>query len=102
MRDVRASSATLIVVDEKGHETVVAHLDPGCPDMVLVDVLARVQLATRRGGLGLLLRDPSRELRELIDLCGLGCVLALEPRGQPELGEELGVEEVMQPGDLPA
>jgi hypothetical protein len=93
------SPATLLVVDERGRETVVARVDASCPDMVLVDLLARVQLAARRGGQRLLIRGAPSDLRELIELCGLSCVLALEPRRQPELGEQLGVEEVVEPGD---
>jgi hypothetical protein len=101
MHDARDRSTTLVVVDEQGGETLVAHLDASCPDLVLIDVLARVHLATRRGGMGLRIRDASSELRELIELCGLSCVLAVEARGQPELREELGVEEVVQAADPP-
>jgi hypothetical protein len=101
MRDARDSPATLVVVDEQGDETLVAHLAASCPDLVLIDLLARMHLATRRGGMGLRIRDASPALRELIEFCGLGCVLAVEPRRQPELGEQLGVEEVVQPADPP-
>jgi hypothetical protein len=101
MRDARDRATTLVVVDEQGGETLVAHLDASCPDMVLIDLLARMHLATRRGGMGLRIRDASPGLIELIELCGLTCVLALEAVGQPELGEELGVDEVMKPADPP-
>ena len=67
------------------------------PDVALVDALARLQLAARRAGWTMWLRESSGELRDLIDLCGLGCALALEADGQPEEGEELGVEEVVEP-----
>jgi ABC-type transporter Mla MlaB component len=99
MGAARDSPATLVVVDASGTETVVARVDAACPDMVLVDLLARVQLAARRGGQRLLIRGAPGALRELIELCGLSCVLAVEPRGQAELGEQLGVEEVVEPGD---
>jgi hypothetical protein len=99
MRDGRDPATTLVVVDEQGGETLVAHLDASCPDMVLIDLLARVQLATRRGGMGLRIRDATPQLRELIELCGLTCVLALEARGQPERGEQLGADEVVEPAD---
>jgi hypothetical protein len=99
MRDARDRATTLVVVDEQGGETLVAHLDASCPDMVLVDLLARMHLATRRGGMGLRIRDASPRLIELIELCGLTCVLAFETVGQPELGEELGVDEVVKPAD---
>jgi hypothetical protein len=101
MRDARDRATTLVVVDELGGETLVAHLDASCPDMVLIDLLARMHLATRRGGMGLRIRDASPGLVELIELCGLTCVLALEMVGQSELGEELGVDEVVKPADPP-
>ena len=59
-----------------------------------VDALARLQLAMRRLGLELRLRDASRELLELLDLAGLTEVLGLEPGWEPEKRKErLGVEE---------
>ncbi|MCW2994685.1 MAG: hypothetical protein JWQ18_2180 [Conexibacter sp.] len=94
-------ATTLVVVDDHGDETLVAHLDASCPDLVLIDLLARVHLATIRGGMALRIRDASPQLRELIELCGLTCVLALEARREAELGEQLGVEEVVEPADPP-
>jgi hypothetical protein len=44
-----------------------------------VDALARVQLAARRLGLELPLRNASRELRELLDFAGLSEVLGAPP-----------------------
>ena len=41
------------------------------PDISLVDQLARLQLAARRLGYMIRLRDAPGELRELIDLAGL-------------------------------
>ena len=101
MRDARENLATLVVVDEDGDETLVAHLDASCPDLVLIDLLARMHLASARGGMGLRIRGAPRRLRELIELCGLSCVLALDPVGEPELREELWVEEVVEPADPP-
>ncbi len=69
--------------------------------MVLIDLLARMHLATRRGGMGLRIRDATPRLVELIELCGLTCVLACEPVRQPELGKEFGVDEVVKPADPP-
>jgi hypothetical protein len=66
------------------------------PDLCIVDALARLQLAAQRIGWTVQLREPSAELRELIDLAGLGEVLLLEPVGQAEEGEQLGVEEVVE------
>ena len=64
------------------------------PDVATVDALARLQLAARRAGRRLRLRQASEELVELITFCGLGEVLGVEPRRQPEQREErLGLEE---------
>ena len=41
-----------------------------CPDLVVVDALARLQLAARRLGYSIRLRNPSAELRALLDLEG--------------------------------
>jgi hypothetical protein len=71
----------------------------------VVDELARLQLAARRIGCSIRLRDPSRELREVLDLAGLTEVLpsaggsAVEMGGEPEDCEEVGVEEGVEPED---
>jgi anti-anti-sigma regulatory factor len=71
-------------------------------DIGTVDALARLQLAARRIGWELRLREVPRELRELIDLAGLNEVLGVEPLGQPEEREvPADVEERVQRGDLP-
>jgi hypothetical protein len=54
-------------------------------DAVTLDALARLQLAARRCGFQVQLRDSSPELRELIGFAGLDAVLpeerlGLEPR----------------------
>ena len=69
-------------------------------DLGLVDRLARLGLEARRRGRGLVLRDPSPRLVELIRLCGLAAVLRAEPQRQPEQREQpLGVEEKGDLGD---
>lgn len=69
-------------------------------DLGLVDRLARLGLEARRRGRGLVLRDPSPRLVELIRLCGLAAVLRAEPQRQPEQREQpLGVEEKCDLGD---
>ena len=69
----------------------------GSPDLSAVDALARLQLAARRLGCSIRLRETCAELVELLDLAGLlGC---LEVGGEPEGGEEAGVEEVVVPDD---
>jgi ABC-type transporter Mla MlaB component len=68
-------------------------------DLVAIDALARLQLAARRMGCGVRLRDAPEELHGLIAFVGLDGVISsaelrLEARGQTEQGEEpLRVEE---------
>jgi anti-anti-sigma regulatory factor len=72
-------------------------------DLRLVDSLARLQLLARRHGRRVRLRRTTDDLRSLLDLLGLGEVLPagsrLEVVGQPEQGEQPGVEEEGDPGD---
>ena len=64
------------------------------PDAVTLDVLARLQLSSRRRGCTLKLRQASRELRELLAFVGLEEVLRVETGRQPEEREQgVGVEE---------
>lgn len=85
------------------------------PDLVALDVLARLRLHTVRAGGTLRLWRVGPRLRLILDLTGLravlpshpdgsadGCLLALQHGWQPEQGEQpLGVEEVVDPGDPP-
>ena len=71
-------------------------------DGATLDLLARRQLAARRIGRHVLLRDPSPALRRLIAFAGLEQVLRVEPRRQAEQREEpLGIEEEGQLRDPP-
>jgi hypothetical protein len=64
------------------------------PTLRTIALLARLQLAARRAGVELRLRDPPPGLAELAALSGLVEALRLEPRRQAEEGEERGgVEE---------
>src|SRR3954447_23018184 len=90
----------VLIVDADTDE-VLGYVDAARPDLALVESLARVQLRARRRGERLALRNVSNELRGLLELVGLDEVLAVEARRQPELGEQLRVDEVMQPGDQP-
>jgi anti-anti-sigma regulatory factor len=90
----------ILVVDDDTLE-VLARVDAQATVHV-VEVLARAQLAARRAGRRVTIRNVSDELRALLELVGLAGVLAVEPRRQTELGEQLRVDEVMQPGDRPA
>ena len=93
-------NATLVVVAEDGTELRVGEMDRR-PDLACVDRLAKLQLAAKRCGMRLVVRDPHPNLCGLLELCGLSGLIGLEPLGQPEVGEQLGVDEVVQPRDLP-
>jgi hypothetical protein len=71
-------------------------------DAYTVERLARLELRARRCGHVLMLRNASPELCDLLVFMGLGDVLRLEPRRQPEEREQrLGLEEERQLGDPP-
>lgn len=75
-------------------------------DLGVVDVLARLHLGAARLGLTLEVRDPCSALFELLGLAGLDSLLGsaplpLEPGGEPEGGEQLRVEEAVEPDDEP-
>jgi len=89
---------TVLLVADDGSEVILARLRARA-DLAGVDALARIALAARRCGYGIRLRDVSHELRGLLEFVGLADLLALEPRGKPELREELRIEEVVEPGD---
>jgi ABC-type transporter Mla MlaB component len=94
---LEGSDAKLVVCD------VGALVDP---DAVIVDALARLQLAARRLGRRICLRHACVELQGLLALMGLGEVLpcgatsGLQPRRQAEQREQArGVQEEADPGD---
>jgi ABC-type transporter Mla MlaB component len=73
------------------------------PDLGAVDALARLQLLAKRQGLEIRLHAVSRELHELLGLCGLGALLCVEVVGQAEEREErAGLEEERHLHDPPA
>lgn len=75
------------------------------PDLSAVDELCRLGLAARRLGCAVRLRDAPCELWALLELVGLAGVvsrtdeLVVEMGGKPEQGEEIGVEERVEPRD---
>jgi hypothetical protein len=99
--DTGDRQAIVVVVVEDGSEVVMGPVHARRPDLRLVEALARSQLIASRCGCRLVLRDVSADLRGLLELVGLADVLAPEPRREAELREQLGVEEVVQPGDPP-
>ena len=101
-QDPATPQATVVLVVEGRTDQVVAEVDAGAPDLGLVDAILRLQLAARRSGGTLRFEHVSDELARLLRFVGVASCLGLEPDGQPELGEHLGVEEVVQPRDPPA
>ncbi|WP_409470046.1 STAS domain-containing protein [Streptomyces sp. HC307] len=84
---LEASGASVVVCDVGGL---------GPPGLAAVDLLARLELAAKRAGGRIRLRDPDPALHALLDLVGL----RFEMEGQPEQREPaLGVEEAVEPGD---
>ena len=69
--------------------------DGTVPDLATVDALARLHLVARRLGGAIRLHDVCEDLADLLDLVGLG----REMRGEAEGGEEVGVEEGVEPGN---
>jgi hypothetical protein len=102
MADTGDTRTTVVLVVDDGSEVVLGHLEERKPDLALVDALVRLQLAARRRAWLVRLRGASEELRELLELVGLAEVLALQLWREAERGEQLGVDEVVQPGDPPA
>ena len=112
MVDDEAGSPTTVVV-LRGTRVVASWLvhpstssPTGRLDLGAVEELARLQLGARRLGLSIELRDVCPRLRELLELVGLagpatGGGLALQAGGEAEGGEQLGVQEAVEPGDQP-
>jgi hypothetical protein len=88
----------MLVVDDR-IELVVGRLAAAGADLRVVDELARLRLAAGRCGWELRLRDVPADLRGLLELVGLAGVLGLEARWEPELGEQVAADEVMERGD---
>jgi len=66
------SGALVVLLGCDGDEMVVGRVPGRRPNLAVVEALARLQLEARRRGCSIRLRDPGRDLRELLDLVGLG------------------------------
>ncbi|MEY2423194.1 MAG: hypothetical protein QOI95_3261 [Acidimicrobiaceae bacterium] len=100
MSSLARSRPVAVVAENDGSNAIEVVVQSSRPDLGLVDALARLQLIARRHGCSIRVR-PCDELRELLLVAGLAEVLALEPRRETERGIQLGIEEVVQPGDPP-
>ena len=68
-------SRVCALLEQNGSEVALCDVDGVPVDAVTVDALARLQLAARRQGCRVRLRNASAELRELVDFMGLSEVL---------------------------
>lgn len=105
MTDGDGAWAVVVLVDDKV-EIVVGRMVGARPDLALVNALARLHLAAGRFGYSIRVRGRCEELCELLDLVGLADVVVVdslrlphEPRREAESGKQLGLEEVVEPGD---
>jgi hypothetical protein len=102
---VPPSDDVVTVVLMRGDDEVASWtLRPQRPDLARAEELARLQLAAKRMGCRIHLRHAGDRLLALLDLIGLRDVvtvaeLRVEVVGQPERGEQAGVDEVVVRGD---
>jgi hypothetical protein len=95
-----AYPVVVLVDDETG--AVVARVEARVVDITLIGTLARIALMARREGRRVRLLDAGPELRGLLELVGLADAVGVQPGREPERGEDLRVDEVVQAGDPPA
>ncbi len=96
-------SGAVVVLVRDDVEVVIGGLACRRADLTLVDGVARLVLTARREGWSVRLRQACPDLCRLLTLTGLDDLpgLLLEPRGEPEGFEQLGIEEVVKRGDPP-
>ncbi|MFK0103538.1 STAS domain-containing protein [Streptomyces sp. NPDC091217] len=88
MRELLGATGAGVVVCDVG--------GVGPPGLAVVDLLARLELAARRAGGRIRLRDPDPALRSLLRLVGV----RFQVEGEAEEREPaLGVEEEVEPGE---
>src|ERR1700755_2802994 len=95
------SAVPVVVLVDEETGTVVGRVEARVVDITLIGTLARIALMARRQGRRVRLLDAGPELRGLLELVGLAGAVGVQPGGQPERGEDLRVEEVVQTGDPP-
>lgn len=107
----------MTAADEQDAVVVVEVAGIHAPDVSTLDALARLQLAAKRDGRRLRLRNSNRELQDLLTPAGLRDLIALSPHrcpGEPlrpgsplrvgresQQGEQVGVEEAGDRDDPP-
>lgn len=105
----RPATGALVLLLRDGVEVASWPLaQDGVCRLEVVDHLARLQLAARRVGYAIGVRDAGIDLWLLLDLVGLAGVLTgvsglgIEMGGEAEDGEQVGVEEAVDGGDTVA
>ena len=79
--------ATVVLVCGDADLTSWPFVSPSCPDLAVVDRLARLQLLARRLGCRIRLQDTCPELDALLDLVGLTAILTgAEPHSPSDSG----------------
>lgn len=71
------------------------------PDLGTVDALCRLRTSVVHLGFVLRLTETTRQLEELLALCGLDESFAVGQRQSEEGEQTLGVQEEVEPGDPP-
>lgn len=74
----RCAGLSPVRPERTGHQLLHVDATELDPDVITLDMLARVALQARRCGYQLVLRGVSPELAELIDLAGLGDALPVD------------------------
>jgi hypothetical protein len=95
--------ATVVLIRD-GVDVAAWPLSHRRPALALVDEVARLQLAARRMGCHIELRDPGADLLALLDLVGLREIVPVAPLrvevvGETEHGEQPRIDEVVVPDD---
>jgi ABC-type transporter Mla MlaB component len=91
------------LLESSGADIALCDLTGLAVDAAAVDAVARIQLAARRMGRRLVLREAADDLLDLLAFVGVAGALGVEPWRQAEEREERGgVEEERELGDPPA
>jgi hypothetical protein len=94
----RVATVQLVVVG--GGSIELWRLDEtALPFVTIVDVLCHLHLVARERGWRIVVHAPSPGFRTCLELVGLDGLISVEVVGEAEGGEQLRVEEVVQPGD---
>ena len=100
-----ADRSEVVVVISDGQRELSITLGHRRADLSLVDELARLRLAAGRCGCTLRFASRCSPVQDLIDFVGLADLFppeygsALGAKGKPEGDEQIGIQEVVQPGD---